>query len=93
MTPAGIDIIIARENPKAIITNKALIFRLEIFLTARVTTTNLFTFQDVPKKRTTKKGALERVVGAIAAEVSKLVTFILVIFVNSLFGRHFLQKC
>jgi hypothetical protein len=32
------------------------------------------------------------VVGAIAAEVSKLVTFMLIIFFNSLFGRHFFIK-
>ena len=36
VTPAGMEIIIAMENPNAIITNSDLIFRLEMFLTARV---------------------------------------------------------
>jgi hypothetical protein len=36
--PAGIEIIIAKEKPKAIITNSALILRLEMFLTALVKT-------------------------------------------------------
>jgi hypothetical protein len=34
--PAGIEIMIAIENPKAMIINNALIFLLEIFLTALV---------------------------------------------------------
>jgi hypothetical protein len=34
--PAGIEIMIAMENPKAMITRNALIFLLEIFLTALV---------------------------------------------------------
>ena len=38
--PAGIEIIIAMQKPKAIITNNALTFRLEIFLTALVNTLN-----------------------------------------------------
>ena len=38
--PAGIEIIIAMQKPKAIITNNALTFRLEIFLTALVSTPN-----------------------------------------------------
>ena len=36
VAPAGMEIIIAMEKPNAMITNSALIFRLEIFLTARV---------------------------------------------------------
>ena len=40
VAPAGIDIIIAMENPNAITTNNALIFRLEIFLNALVITPN-----------------------------------------------------
>ena len=54
--PAGIEIMIAMEKPKAIITNSALIFRLEIFLTALVTTPKFFSpFKAFQKKRTTKK--------------------------------------
>jgi hypothetical protein len=54
--PAGIEIMIAMEKPKAIITNSALIFRLEIFLTALVTMPKFFSpFKAFQKKRTTKK--------------------------------------
>jgi hypothetical protein len=47
--------IIAMQNPKAIITNKALTLRLEMFLTALVMTPNLLTFQNRTKKKTAKK--------------------------------------
>jgi hypothetical protein len=40
--PAGMEIIIAKEKPKAIITNNALIFLLEIFLTALVSAPKCF---------------------------------------------------
>jgi hypothetical protein len=54
--PAGMEIIIAIEKPKAIITNNALILRLEIFLTALVTMPNfIHRLQVFQKKRTTKK--------------------------------------
>jgi len=42
--PVGIEIIIAIEKPKAMITNRALIFLLEIFLTALVKAPKCFTF-------------------------------------------------
>jgi hypothetical protein len=42
--PAGIEIMIAMENPKAMITRNALIFLLEIFLTALVKAPKRFTF-------------------------------------------------
>jgi len=38
--PAGMEIMIAMQNPNAIITSNARIFRLEIFLTALVKTPN-----------------------------------------------------
>ena len=53
--PAGMEIIIAMEKPKAIITNNALILRLEIFLTALVTIPNLVHLSKYSGKRTTKK--------------------------------------
>jgi hypothetical protein len=37
VTPAGMEIIMAMEKPNAIMTNNALIFRREMFLTALVT--------------------------------------------------------
>jgi hypothetical protein len=50
------EIIIAMQNPNAIITKKALTLRLEIFLTALVKTPNQFTFQSFPEKKDTQKG-------------------------------------
>jgi hypothetical protein len=47
-TPAGIDIIIAKEKLKATITNNALIFLLEMFLIALVKAPKLFTVPSVP---------------------------------------------
>jgi hypothetical protein len=49
--PAGIEIIIAMEKPKAIITNSALILRLEIFLTALVTMPRFVHLSKHSKKR------------------------------------------
>ena len=43
-TPAGIEIIIDKEKPNAIITSNALIFLLEIFLIALLTTPMLNPF-------------------------------------------------
>ena len=48
-TPAGIETRIAIENPKAIITNNARIFRREIFLTALPNVPNIYTFQFIVK--------------------------------------------
>ena len=50
VAPAGMEIIIAIEKPNAIITSSALIFRLEMFLTARVTIPNKIAFQSSSKK-------------------------------------------
>lgn len=47
-TPAGIDIIIAKEKLKATITNNALIFLLEMFLIALVKAPKLITVPTVP---------------------------------------------
>ena len=47
-TPAGIDTIIAKEKLKATITNNALIFLLEIFLTALVKAPKCFTSTNMP---------------------------------------------
>ena len=47
-TPAGIDIIIANEKLKATITNNALIFLLEMFLTALVKAPKCFTSTNMP---------------------------------------------
>ena len=47
-TPAGIDIIIAREKLKATITNIDLIFLLEMFLTALVKAPKCFTSPNMP---------------------------------------------
>ena len=91
--PAGIEIIIAMQKPKAMITNKARTLRLEIFLTALVNTPNQFTFQNIPKKRTTKKRGLRKKrvlsVAAIVSEISKLFTVMLCIFGISLLGCRF----
>jgi hypothetical protein len=46
-TPAGIDTIIANEKLKATITNNALIFLLEIFLTALVKAPKRFTLTNI----------------------------------------------
>jgi hypothetical protein len=43
--PAGTEIMIAIENPKAMITNIALIFLLEMFLTALVNAPKRFTLK------------------------------------------------
>ena len=56
--PAGIEIMIAMQNPNAIITSNALILRLEIFLTALVKTPNEFAFQSFPEKKDNQKGEL-----------------------------------
>jgi hypothetical protein len=45
--PAGIETMIAMEKPRAIITNSALIFLLEIFLIALAITPKCFTFTNV----------------------------------------------
>lgn len=47
-TPAGIDIIIAKEKLKATITNSALIFLLEMFFIALVKAPKLVTAPNVP---------------------------------------------
>jgi len=47
-TPAGIDIIIAKEKLKATITNSALIFLLEMFLIALVKAPKFITVPSVP---------------------------------------------
>lgn len=49
--PAGIEIIIAMEKPKAIMTNKARILRLEIFLTALVTMPSFVHLSKLSRKR------------------------------------------
>jgi len=49
--PAGIEIIIAMEKPKAIITNSALILRLEIFLIALVNMPNFVHLSKYSRKR------------------------------------------
>jgi hypothetical protein len=54
------EIMIAMQNPKAIITNNALTLRLEIFITALVKTPNEFTFQSIPEKKDNQKGRLSR---------------------------------
>jgi hypothetical protein len=47
MMPAGIDIMIAMEKPRATITSRALVFLLDMFLYALVITPNIFyTFVD-----------------------------------------------
>jgi hypothetical protein len=57
MTPAGMDIMIAMEKPKAIITSRALIFLLEIFRTARLINPKIvFTSIFVGLKATKKEG-------------------------------------
>jgi len=59
--PAGMEIIIAMQNPNAITTNNALTLRLEMFLTALVKTPNCFTFQSFQKKiGQPKREAFER---------------------------------
>jgi hypothetical protein len=58
--PAGIEIIMAIEKPKAIITNNDLIFLLEMFLTALVTIPKLFTFQRISEKEDNQKERMER---------------------------------
>jgi hypothetical protein len=54
------EIIIAMENPKAIITNNALILRLEMFLTALVTVPNFSTVQGIPEKEDNQKERIVR---------------------------------
>jgi hypothetical protein len=49
ITPAGIEIIMAMEKPRAIITNNARIFLLEMFLIALFKTPMCFTFQSARK--------------------------------------------
>jgi hypothetical protein len=80
--------IIAMQNPKAIITNNALIFRLEMFLTALVITPNWLTFQSIPEKKTTKKGELreEYILVLVDSADSELVTLIVFIAIISLLG-------
>ena len=58
--PAGMDIIIAMQNPNAIITNSALTLRLEIFLTALVNTPIYSPFQSIPEKKDNPEGRLSR---------------------------------
>jgi hypothetical protein len=53
--PAGMEIIIAMEKPKAIITNNALILRLEIFLTALVTIPKFVHLSKHPEKEDNQK--------------------------------------
>src|SRR3990172_5836722 len=54
VAPAGMEIIIAMEKPNAMITSSALIFRLEMFLTARVAIPNYFAFLMFLEKKTTR---------------------------------------
>ena len=59
--PAGMETIIAMQNPNAMITSNALILRLEIFLTALFRTPNYLTLQkSTQKKGATKKEGFER---------------------------------
>jgi len=93
--PAGMDIIIAMQKPNAIITNKARTLRLEIFLTALVNIANQFTFQNIHKKRTTKKRGLRKKkrglsVATVVSEISKLfclfssAPFLVVVFLSTM---------
>jgi len=61
VTPAGIEIIIANENPSAIITSSALIFRLEMFLTALVNTPKFAHLSKFGTRRRPRMRILERV--------------------------------
>jgi hypothetical protein len=54
-TPAGIETRIAKENPKAIITNTARIFRREIFLTALLRIPNIYTFQLIVERQSERE--------------------------------------
>jgi hypothetical protein len=54
-TPAGIETRIAKENPKAIITNKARIFLREIFLTARLNIPTFTPFQFIVKRQSERE--------------------------------------
>jgi len=82
------EIIIAMENPKAIITNKALILRLEIFLNALVTIPNFIHLSKHSRKKTTKKREWRgvRVLALTVFVGNNFVTLLLFIMVILLFG-------
>ena len=86
--PAGMEIIIAMEKPKAIITNKALILRLEIFLTAIVTIPNFIHLSKHSRKKTTKKREWRgvRVLSLVVFVGNKFVTLFLYVRAILLFG-------
>lgn len=77
--PAGMEIMIAMEKPKAIITNRARILRLEIFLTALVTIPSFVHLQNAPEKEDNQKERTERGVRVLFSNVfgSDLVTMFL----------------
>jgi uncharacterized membrane protein len=94
--PAGTEIIIAMEKPKAIITNNALILRLEIFLTALVTMPNFIHLSKYSRKRRQPKrenGARGVRVPFLAVFVGNtLVTMFLSVITILLFGCLHAQR-
>ena len=92
--PAGMEIMIAMEKPKAIITNSALILRLEIFLTALVTIPSFIHLQNAPEKEDNQKERTERGVPVLVSNVfgSDLVTMFFAVVAILLFGCLFLLK-
>jgi hypothetical protein len=54
-TPAGMETRIAIENPKAIITNNARIFRREMFLTALLNIPNITPFHFIVKRQSERE--------------------------------------
>ena len=90
--PAGMEIMIAMEKPKAIITNSALILRLEIFLNALVTMPSFVHLSECSRKGGQPKrenGERDRV---FVSNVfgSDFVTRFLAVVAILLFGCHFL---
>ena len=85
---------IAMEKPKAIITNSALILRLEIFLTALVTIPSFIHLQNAPEKEDNQKERTERGVRVLVSNVfgSDLVTMFFAVVAILLFGCLFLLK-
>src|SRR4030042_1024552 len=93
--PAGMEIIIAMEKPKAIITNKALILRLEIFLTALVTMPNFIHLSKHSRKRQPKRENGREGLGCLFLAVfvgNTLVTMFLSVFTILPFGCLHAQR-
>ena len=92
--PAGMETMIAMQNPNAIITNNALILRLEIFLIALVKTPNYLTLQRSTQKKVTskKRRFREEVAFLYKIDVGDVVFMTLMAFIISisLFGCLFL---